>query len=423
MKKRFCRGILSLVLITSISISGQYNPLKIGDTMPPEIWTTPMKVINHPQNKNTISLAEYKDKLILLDFWATWCESCLKNFPKMHELQKRFDGKIQIIPVTGESSAILNKFFSTSNGKKYTNIASIKEDKIFHELFPHRGVPFIVWIKEGRVINTTDAQQVKEKTVSEILNEEKSSLQTVIQVDRSRPFMLSENYDLERQTELMSYKFLSKGRIRSSAAGTIFRRKNDTVYGRLFSNMALMFIYQGISYELFSQKGENFNDKRVINLVKNPEELIFNPAIEKEIQDKRYYTFDYIDTPINAGYLYSNMLATLNQTLPYTAIIEEKKLKCWIITKKKNTDSLAQYDKKNQESEPDTTMKSIISIANADDRFTTLPVLDETGILGNTGIDIKTIKDAAELIKIFNKHHLEIKEEERNLMMLVIRDK
>ena len=419
MKNFFCRGLLSLALAAGIPLSGQYKPLKIGDTVPEEVWSAPMQVINHPENKKTITLSEHKDQLVLLDFWATWCASCLKNFPKMHDLEKQFEGRIKIIPITEENSAVLNKFFSSANGKRYSSTASVKEDKIFHQLFPHKAVPYIVWIKNGKMINTTDAEQVTAQTVSEILTDQNSSLQTVIQVDRSRPFMLSENYDLEKQTQMMSYSILSKGRIRGAAAGSVFRRNGKSVYGRLFSNMVLLSVYRGIAYEIFSRNGQQLSEKRILNFVRNPEELIFDPTVEDRVQDSRYYTFDFIDMASDADSLYPNMLRTLNSTLPYKVTIEEKTTKCWVISKSdKNMPR-----KTSKDSEPLTPMKSLVSILNAEDRFTPLPVIDESGISGNISLDIKNMKDTAELKKALAKHNLQITEQERRLMMLVIRDK
>ena len=68
-------------------------------------------------------------------------------------------------------------------------------------------------------------------------------------------------------------------------------------------------------------------------------------------------------------------------------------------------------------------MKSLLIILNAEDRFTPLPVIDESGISGNISLDIKNMKDTAELKKALAKHNLQITEQERRLMMLVIRDK
>ncbi|WP_257667471.1 hypothetical protein [Parapedobacter tibetensis] len=47
------------------------KPLQIGDTIPEALLNLPLQVVNHPEGKETITLADYKGKLIILDFWAT----------------------------------------------------------------------------------------------------------------------------------------------------------------------------------------------------------------------------------------------------------------------------------------------------------------------------------------------------------------
>ena len=36
------------------------------------------------------SLADYKDKIVLLNLWATWCEPCLAEMPSMEKLHREF---------------------------------------------------------------------------------------------------------------------------------------------------------------------------------------------------------------------------------------------------------------------------------------------------------------------------------------------
>jgi thiol-disulfide isomerase/thioredoxin len=47
------------------------------------------------------SLADFNGKVVVLDFWATWCGPCIASFPKVKELQTRYDGyDVVIIGVT-----------------------------------------------------------------------------------------------------------------------------------------------------------------------------------------------------------------------------------------------------------------------------------------------------------------------------------
>jgi thiol-disulfide isomerase/thioredoxin len=39
---------------------------------------------------NTIELASFRGKVVLIDFWATWCSPCLKEQPELAELYKKY---------------------------------------------------------------------------------------------------------------------------------------------------------------------------------------------------------------------------------------------------------------------------------------------------------------------------------------------
>lgn len=55
------------------------------------------------------SLAELKGKVVVLDFWATWCVPCVGSFPHTRELQQRYaDSDVVILGVTSVQGSFFN---------------------------------------------------------------------------------------------------------------------------------------------------------------------------------------------------------------------------------------------------------------------------------------------------------------------------
>lgn len=65
-------------------------------------------------NDNPIHTADYKGKIVLVNFWAAWCVPCRKEIPEFVRLQEKYPGKIQIIGISLDDSASeLRKFYRT----------------------------------------------------------------------------------------------------------------------------------------------------------------------------------------------------------------------------------------------------------------------------------------------------------------------
>ena len=53
-----------------------------------------------PAASGNVSLAQYRGKIIYLDFWASWCGPCKQSFPWMNAMQAKYAGKgLQIVSI------------------------------------------------------------------------------------------------------------------------------------------------------------------------------------------------------------------------------------------------------------------------------------------------------------------------------------
>jgi len=75
------------------------TPLVVGDSVTDYLWDIPLTVVNHPKGRSTITLREYQNKLLVLDFWATWCKPCIKTVDKWDVIQKQIPQSLAVLTV------------------------------------------------------------------------------------------------------------------------------------------------------------------------------------------------------------------------------------------------------------------------------------------------------------------------------------
>ncbi|NUR44796.1 MAG: TlpA family protein disulfide reductase [Sphingomonas sp.] len=69
----------------------------------------------------TRSLADFKDKVILLNIWATWCVPCRREMPALDRLEAQLGGPdFQVVPVSIDRGGIdtIRKFFAETAVQK-----------------------------------------------------------------------------------------------------------------------------------------------------------------------------------------------------------------------------------------------------------------------------------------------------------------
>ena len=74
----------------------------------------------------TVQLSSFAGKIVILNFWASWCGPCIEEVPSLIKLVKEFKGEIQLVAISGDSNRndidIFLKSFPEFKGENITLI-------------------------------------------------------------------------------------------------------------------------------------------------------------------------------------------------------------------------------------------------------------------------------------------------------------
>ena len=125
------------------------------------------EVIFKDINQKNVNLANFKGKLVILNFWATWCAPCKEEMPSLDELQSNAKlNNLKIFPINiGQEDISKSEFFFKELDIKNLNIY-FDAPITLAKKFSLRGVPTtILFNKKGkefaRIIGSIDFQDKK----------------------------------------------------------------------------------------------------------------------------------------------------------------------------------------------------------------------------------------------------------------------
>jgi len=101
-------------------------------------------------NGNNIELTDYKDEVLFVNFWATWCKPCLEEFPSIVRAQNIMQHKgYQFLFISDEPVSVIESF----KKKKAYNFKYLKSNKAIAE-YGIYSLPVTYIISNGQVLGT-----------------------------------------------------------------------------------------------------------------------------------------------------------------------------------------------------------------------------------------------------------------------------
>ncbi len=121
-----------------------------------------------------VTSAQFKGKVVVVDFWATWCGPCVMEIPGYVEIQKKYgpDGLIIVGVSLDQKGPAHVKKFAVARGMNY--VVVMGDDKVVEAFGGVEAIPttFIVG-RDGKIVHRKTgamAHDEYEKLVKQALN-------------------------------------------------------------------------------------------------------------------------------------------------------------------------------------------------------------------------------------------------------------
>lgn len=115
-------------------------------------------------DETPFKLSELRGKVVLVDFWATWCAPCIAEIPNIRRLHEKYgaDGKFVVVSISLNKSVAAVTKFRKKTSMPWTHIVTEGEFKSeLAKAYGVKGVPAIFLIgPDGKLIakNVSDSK-------------------------------------------------------------------------------------------------------------------------------------------------------------------------------------------------------------------------------------------------------------------------
>ena len=135
-------GALALALLTLNTSELSFADATGGGACPANAKPANLNFTLKDVNGKSVTLSAYKGKVILLDFWATWCEPCKLEIPWFIEFQKKYgaDG-LQVVGVSVDDPVEKMRPYVKDLKMNYPVLQGLHHDDIQNAYGPLWGVP------------------------------------------------------------------------------------------------------------------------------------------------------------------------------------------------------------------------------------------------------------------------------------------
>jgi thiol-disulfide isomerase/thioredoxin len=154
-------ALIALSALFGLVIMPRLAPASAMVDAPAPDFTLPL-VANGDEGAR-IKLSDLRDKVVILDFWATWCGPCAAQAPILDRVARRYPDDVVVLGINvGESPAVA-KGYAQHKGLSYPIVADERGEA--QALYQATTLPTIVLIGRGGQVSTVIHGLVRESAL------------------------------------------------------------------------------------------------------------------------------------------------------------------------------------------------------------------------------------------------------------------
>lgn len=315
-------------------------PLKVGDSIPDAFWTTGRKLFISGKGLNQ-DLAPFKKKLIILDFWATWCGPCISSLSELDAIYKKFGSDLVVLPVSDQPEGVVLPFIADRKWG-FTFMVGRDSWEGLNRMFPHITIPHQVWIKDGRVLYITNRFAATVDNIQKTLDGKKVVVHAkndAVDYDKKLPLFFRGNggdgSTVRYQSMIAGFTpgLLSVSMSNSNPGGQLQSRI-------VYPNKQVVFLYQEAASAVYGRSfflPARFKMELPTELaIRVSAEGVAKPAFTKWAEDNAVTYSLILPKGTNRRKLYSFMLEDLNRYFSFMNIkgtVEERMVDCLLLSR------------------------------------------------------------------------------------------